>query len=152
MRESAEICVFFITSIVCYKRVSLYKKQLKTPIHLGAKGENICSFTPSISLYSRISLKNYRFSINFSRKTPKLKYEYQYDANGNLAEKKAYRWNADNRSWQPAYLLNYLPGDGIYLIDYAEYDKASGAFTQNIQTSIYYQQTENGMLLTDIQR
>ena len=64
--------------------------------------------------------------------TPKLKYEYQYDANGNLAEKKAYRWNADNRSWQPAYLLNYLPGDGIYLIDYAEY--------------------ENGMLLTDIQR
>ena len=39
--------------------------------------------------------------------TPKLKYEYQYDANGNLAEKKAYRWNADNRSWQPAYLLNY---------------------------------------------
>lgn len=84
--------------------------------------------------------------------TPKLKYEYQYDANGNLAEKKAYRWNADNRSWQPAYLLNYLPGDGIYLIDYAEYDKASGAFTQNIQTSIYYQQTENGMLLTDIQR
>ena len=84
--------------------------------------------------------------------TPKLKYEYQYDANGNLAEKKAYRWNADNRSWQPAYLLNYLPGDGIYLIDYAEYDKASGAFTQNIQTSIYYQQAENGMLLTDIQR
>ena len=74
--------------------------------------------------------------------TPKLKYEYQYDANGNLAEKKAYRWNADNRSWQPAYLLNYLP----------EYDKASGAFTQNIQTSIYYQQAENGMLLTDIQR
>ena len=68
------------------------------------------------------------------------------------AEKKAYRWNADNRSWQPAYLLNYLPGDGIYLIDYAEYDKASGAFTQNIQTSIYYQQAENGMLLTDIQR
>ena len=66
--------------------------------------------------------------------------------------KKAYRWNADNRSWQPAYLLNYLPGDGIYLIDYAEYDKASGAFTQNIQTSIYYQQAENGMLLTDIQR
>ena len=63
--------------------------------------------------------------------TPKLKYEYQYDANGNLLEKKAYRWNKDNRSWQPAYLLNYLPGDGIYLIDYAEYDKASGAFTQN---------------------
>ena len=41
--------------------------------------------------------------------TPKLKYEYQYDANGNLLEKKAYRWNKDNRSWQPAYLLNYLP-------------------------------------------
>ena len=68
--------------------------------------------------------------------TPKLKYEYQYDANGNLAEKKAYRWNAD----------------GIYMIDYAEYDKASGAFTQNIQTSIYYQQAESDLLLTEVQR
>ena len=84
--------------------------------------------------------------------TPKLKYEYQYDANGNLLEKKAYRWNKDNRSWQPAYLLNYLPGDGIYMIDYAEYDKVSGAFTQNIQTSIYYQQAESDLLLTEVQR
>ena len=54
--------------------------------------------------------------------TPKLKYEYQYDANG------------------------------IYMIDYAEYDKASGAFTQNIQTSIYYQQAESDLLLTEVQR
>ena len=77
---------------------------------------------------------------------------YEYDANGNLSEKKAYRWNKDNRSWQPAYLLNYLPGDGIYMIDYAEYDKASGAFTQNIQTSIYYQQAESDLLLTEVQR
>ena len=46
----------------------LYKKQLKTPIHLGAKEENICSFAPPASPYTRISLKNYRFSINFSRK------------------------------------------------------------------------------------
>lgn len=84
--------------------------------------------------------------------TPKLKYEYQYDANGNLMEKKAYRWNSESRTWQPAYLLNYLPGDGIYMIDYAEYDQSTGAFTQNTQTSIYYQQAENDLLLTDIQR
>lgn len=84
--------------------------------------------------------------------TPKLKYEYQYDANGNLMEKKAYRWNSESRTWHPAYLLNYLPGDGIYLIDYAEYDQSTGAFTQNTQTSIYYQQAESDLLLTDIQR
>ena len=46
----------------------------------------------------------------------------------------------------------HLPGDGIYMIDYAEYDKASGAFTQNIQTSIYYQQAESDLLLTEVQR
>lgn len=66
------ICVNLCLSVssVCYKNMSLYiKKQLKTPIHLGAKGENIYSFTPSISSYNRISLKNYRFSINFSRKS-----------------------------------------------------------------------------------
>ena len=61
-------------------------------------------------------------------------------------------YGQDGNTMTVSTLLNYLPGDGIYLIDYAEYDKASGAFTQNIQTSIYYQQAENGMLLTDIQR
>ena len=84
--------------------------------------------------------------------TPKLKYEYQYDTDGNLAEKKAYRWNRDSRTWQPAYLLNFVLGDGIYLIDYAEYDRTTGAFTQNLQTSIYYQQADSDMLLTDAQR
>ena len=46
----------------------LYKKQLKTPIHLGVKEEKARPFSPPASPYTRISLKNYRFSINFSRK------------------------------------------------------------------------------------
>lgn len=39
--------------------------------------------------------------------TPKWKYEYQYDTLGVLTKKKAYRWNADQMNWTPAYLLTW---------------------------------------------
>ena len=37
--------------------------------------------------------------------TPKWKYEYQYDTLGTMTEKKAYRWDAEQMTWTPAYLL-----------------------------------------------
>jgi len=39
--------------------------------------------------------------------TPKWKYEYRYDTLGTLTEKKAYRWDADRKAWNPAYLLTW---------------------------------------------
>lgn len=39
--------------------------------------------------------------------TPKWKYEYQYDTLGTLTEKKAYRWDADRKTWNLAYLLTW---------------------------------------------
>lgn len=39
--------------------------------------------------------------------TPKWKYEYRYDTLGTLTEKKAYRWDADRKTWNPAYLLTW---------------------------------------------
>ena len=39
--------------------------------------------------------------------TPKWKYEYQYDTLGILTQKTAYRWNAEQMTWTPAYLLTW---------------------------------------------
>ena len=41
--------------------------------------------------------------------TRKLKYEYKHDENGQVIEKKAYRWDAYRELWKPAYLLTELP-------------------------------------------
>ena len=38
---------------------------------------------------------------------PKWKYEYQYDTLGTMTEKKAYRWDAEQMTWTPAYLLTW---------------------------------------------
>lgn len=81
--------------------------------------------------------------------TPKLKYEYQYSADGNLTEKKAYRWNASDLTWNPTYMLTYISDGSICLIEYAEWNKNSETFSQNCQQSIYFQDTENGFLLTE---
>lgn len=39
--------------------------------------------------------------------TPKWKYEYQYDTLGAMTEKKSYRWDAEQMTWTPAYLLTW---------------------------------------------
>lgn len=39
--------------------------------------------------------------------TPKWKYEYQHDTLGTMTEKKAYRWDAEQMTWTPAYLLTW---------------------------------------------
>ena len=39
--------------------------------------------------------------------TPKWKYEYQYDTLGTMTKKKAYRWDAEQMTWTPAYLLTW---------------------------------------------
>ena len=41
--------------------------------------------------------------------TRKLKYEYKHDENGQVIEKKAYRWDAYRELWKPAYLLTVTP-------------------------------------------
>lgn len=55
--------------------------------------------------------------------TPKWKYEYQYDEQGQLTEKKAYRWNWEQGTWMPAYLITITSNDSICIMDYAEWDK-----------------------------
>ena len=36
-----------------------------------------------------------------------VKYEFAYNDNGKVAEKKAYRWNQAKETWDPYYLITY---------------------------------------------
>ena len=72
--------------------------------------------------------------------TRKLKYEYKHDENGQVIEKKAYRWDAYRELWKPAYLLTVTPG---------AYVKES-TFNNNKQQSIY-REDSNINLLADTQ-
>lgn len=36
-----------------------------------------------------------------------VKYEFTYNDNGKVAEKKAYRWNQSKETWDPYYLISY---------------------------------------------
>ena len=53
--------------------------------------------------------------------TPKWKYEYQYDKQGRLTEKKAYRWNLQQQMWTPVYLLTITSNDSICIMDYTNF-------------------------------
>ncbi len=78
--------------------------------------------------------------------TPKLKYKYQYDDNGRLIERKAYKWNREVECWEPAYLLTINSNDNIAIMDYAEWSAETGSFTENQKQSIYYSDSVNHLV------
>lgn len=69
--------------------------------------------------------------------TRKLKYEYKHDENGQVIEKKAYRWDAYRELWKPVYLLTVTPGAYETKLNYAEWNAKESAFNNNKQESIY---------------
>lgn len=82
--------------------------------------------------------------------TRKLKYEYKHDENGQVIEKKAYRWDAYRELWKPAYLLTVTPGAYETKLNYAEWNVKESAFNHNKQESIY-REDSNTNLLADTQ-
>ena len=82
--------------------------------------------------------------------TRKLKYEYKHDENGQVIEKKAYRWDAYRELWKPAYLLTVTPGAYETKLNYAEWNVKESAFNNNKQQSIY-REDSNINLLADTQ-
>ena len=82
--------------------------------------------------------------------TRKLKYEYKHDENGQVIEKKAYRWDAHRELWKPAYLLTVAPGVYEIKLNYAEWNAKESTFNHNKQESIY-REGNNANLLADTQ-
>lgn len=69
--------------------------------------------------------------------TPKLKYEYEKDDNGNTISKTAYRWNKLNNKWNPYYMMTFgKEGDQNYM-QYGLWNETSGDYTLNIQKTVY---------------
>ena len=77
-------------------------------------------------------------------------YEYKHDENGQVIEKKAYRWDAYRELWKPAYLLTVTPGVYEIKLNYAEWNAKESTFNHNKQESIY-REGNNANLLADTQ-
>lgn len=78
--------------------------------------------------------------------TRKLKYEYKHDEQGQVIEKKAYRWDAYRELWKPAYLLTVTPGMDETKLAYAEWNAKDSAFSNNKQESIYRADNADNLL------
>ncbi|WP_129696892.1 DUF3836 domain-containing protein [Parabacteroides goldsteinii] len=63
-----------------------------------------------------------------------LKYEFAYNDNGKVAEKKAYRWNQAKETWDPYYLITYQYNeDGNITSEYGMWDKKKKDYSLNTQ-------------------
>lgn len=78
--------------------------------------------------------------------TRKLKYEYKHDENGQVIEKKAYRWDAYRELWKPAYLLTVTPGAYETKLNYAEWNAKESAFNHNLQETVYRADSNENLL------
>ena len=63
-----------------------------------------------------------------------VKYEFAYNDNGKVAEKKAYRWNQAKETWDPYYLITYQYNEyGKITSDYGMWDKKKKDYSLNTQ-------------------
>ena len=63
-----------------------------------------------------------------------VKYEFAYNDNGKVAEKKAYRWNQAKETWDPYYLITYQYNeDGNITSEYGMWDKKKKVYSLNTQ-------------------
>ena len=63
-----------------------------------------------------------------------VKYEFAYNDNGKVAEKKAYRWNQAKETWDPYYLVTYQYNeDGNITSEYGMWDKKKKDYSLNTQ-------------------
>lgn len=66
-----------------------------------------------------------------------VKYEFTYNDNGRVAEKKAYRWNKTKETWDPYYLISYQYNeDGNITSEYGMWDKKKKDYSLNQQKMI----------------
>lgn len=78
--------------------------------------------------------------------TPKLKYEYNKDAQGKTGSKKAYRWNANESKWTPYYLISMTESGNNSIVEYAAWDSKTQEFSLNSQKAVYSRGFENDIL------
>lgn len=69
--------------------------------------------------------------------TRKLRYEFKYDNQGQMIEKKAYRWDVNSEIWKPAYLLTVVPGNVETTMNYAEWNEEKKNFDKNVRAMSY---------------
>ena len=63
-----------------------------------------------------------------------VKYEFAYNDNGKVAEKKAYRWNQAKETGDPYYLITYQYNeDGNITSEYGMWDKKKKDYSLNTQ-------------------
>lgn len=66
-----------------------------------------------------------------------VKYEFTYNDNGRVAEKKAYRWNKTKETWDPYFLISYQYNeDGNITSEYGMWDKKKKDYSLNQQKMI----------------
>jgi hypothetical protein len=67
-----------------------------------------------------------------------LKYDFVYNENGKVIEKKACRWNNSQNEWEPFYLISYQYGqeEGNIRSVYAMWNKNTNDYSLNTQTIV----------------
>ncbi len=63
-----------------------------------------------------------------------VKYEFAYNPDGMVSQKKAYRWNKSTDEWDPYYLISYqYDPDGNILTHYGMWNRKKKDFSLNVQ-------------------
>lgn len=69
--------------------------------------------------------------------TPHVKHCYSYDAEGRLANRTTYFWNATTGDWQTTYRLDYSYQPGLSIVECSKWNAAANRFSSPSDRMVY---------------
>ncbi|MDR1161185.1 MAG: DUF3836 domain-containing protein [Tannerellaceae bacterium] len=119
------VLVAFVTVSILRVNAQSQPAFLYNAIYEGGRAvsKEICKLDRSSGLYNR-----------------HLSYEYTYTDDGLLESRRTSRWDEATRGWENEAVIAYSYDDLLsrMTVEYAEWDKASGAFSEPTEKAIYY--------------
>ena len=121
-------------------------------MYLGSVQSNNVNYCYNADIENGTVKSMYVYDTSNESIANKLRYEFSYDNEGRLTEKKAYKWNALQRECRPYYRLQFDYTCVGYEVAYSKWDKAGNDWNEAMEKSIYTFEMDNLVSVNHMRR
>lgn len=72
-----------------------------------------------------------------------MKYDFTYDDQNRMTSREAFKWDAQNNSWSPFFMITYTYSEKEMAVQYARWNQKSKSYDLAMEKSVYELNKEN---------
>ena len=121
-------------------------------LYLGSVQSNNINFCYNADIENGTVKNMYVYNTSDNTISNNLCYAFDYDAEGRLTEKTAYKWNASKHEYTPSYRLQFSYSNLGYEVSRSNWDKTKNDWNEVMEKSIYTFEMDNLVSVNHMRR